>query len=81
MRVTSVMQMLGRFLFAMLLGLLSGMVFEVACRAANQNGLEAWRLLHLEMEPTASARKLTHLGDLVEPDFGTDEEFYRKWLR
>ena len=34
----------------------------------------------MEMEPTASARKLTHLGDLLEPDFGDENEFYRKWL-
>ena len=71
---------LGRFPFAMLLGLVTGMLFEITAGTPGHNGFEAWRTVVLEMEPVAAGQQLSVLESLLDPDLGGEEDFHRRWL-
>ena len=70
--------MLGRFLFAFLLGLLGGVLHEIVAGVEAHNGWEGWRAINYEMEPRAGTGRLNALERLLEPDL--DGDFHRKRL-
>ena len=54
-----VYQTLGRFLYALLLGLLGGALLELVSPTPSHNGREAWRTIVHEMESLAANRSST----------------------
>ena len=73
---------LGRYVFALLISIMRGVMLEIVSAVLEHNGWEAWHSVCHEQEPRADGARLKCFEDILEPTVtGLDEqELYTRWL-
>ena len=69
------------YLFAILMGTLTGEAQEMLLGQVMMNGYEAWRVLAMNAEKTERGGRLTTMQSLMRPRFGDASTWKRAWLQ